>query len=291
MQPRDGELAMAEIAAPRDLIIFLEPTQGGDTRLGYAACLAKRWQAHLIATYVVRELALEPYAGFAVGAALTSMLAEYSKAAEESLSRARENFDTLACNRSFSSEWRVSDNEDSEALMLHARHASLAILGPPARQRDRTTRLGLSERLIFESGRPCLLLPQDWPEDRTARRIVVGWNGGREAARSIADAIPFLASAESVHLVVVPEGRLRGPYGSEPGADMAAHLARYGVQVVLEQHAGADAGAVLLERCRDLNADMLVAGGRAHPHISDLLLGGATRTILEGVEVPLMMSR
>jgi nucleotide-binding universal stress UspA family protein len=36
---------------------------------------------------------------------------------------------------------------------------------------------------------------------------------------------------------------------------------------------------------------MLVAGGRAHPHISDLLLGGATRTIFEGVKVPLMMSR
>lgn len=282
---------MVDVAVPRDLVVFLEPARGRDTRLGYAASLAKLWRAHLIATFVVRELALEPYAGFAVGAGLTNMLAEYAKAAAESLSSARENFEALVRNRSFSSEWRVSDKEDSEALMLHARHAGLAILGAPARQQDRTTRLGLSERLIFESGRPCLLLPEDWPEDRTARRIVVGWNGGREAARSIADAMPFLASAESVHLIVVPEGRLRGPYGSEPGADMAAHLARYGVQVVLEQRAGADAGAVLLDRCRELHADMLVAGGRAHPHISDLLLGGATRTIFEGVEVPLMMSR
>lgn len=282
---------MVDIAAPGDLVVFLEPGRECDSRLRYAAFLAKRWRAHLIATFVVRELALEPYAGFAVGAALTSMLAEHSKAAAESLSRAREDFDALVHNRSFSSEWRVSDNEDSEALMLHARHASLAILGPPARQQNRATRLGLSERLIFESGRPCLLLPEHWPEDRTPRRIVVGWNGGREAARSIADAMLFLALADSVHLVVVPEGRLRGPYGSEPGADMAAHLARHGVQVILEQHTGTDAGAVLLERCRDLDADMLVAGGRAHPRISDLLLGGATRTIFEGVEVPLLMSR
>lgn len=282
---------MVDIASPRDLVVFLEPTHGHDARLGYAASLAKRWRAHLIATFVVRELALEPYAGFAVGAALKSMLAEYSKAASEAISKAREEFDTLVKNRSFSSEWRVSDNEDSEALMLHARHAGMAILGPPARQQNRTTRLGLSERLIFESGRPCLLLPESWPEDRIARRIVVGWNGGREAARSIADAMPFLAAAESVHLVVVPDGRLRGRYGSEPGADMAAHLARHGVQVELEQHAGAEAGDVLLRRCRELNADMLVAGGRAHPHISDLLLGGATRTIFESVEVPLLMSR
>jgi nucleotide-binding universal stress UspA family protein len=282
---------MVDIAAPADLVVFLEPARERDSRLRYAAFLAKQWRAHLIATFVVRELALEPYAGFAVGAALTDMLAEHSKAAAESLSRVREDFDALVHNRSFSSEWRVSDNEDSEALMQHARHASLAVLGPPACQQSRTTRLGLSERLIFESGRPCLLLPEHWPEDRTARRIVVGWNGGREAARSIADAMLFLALAESVHLIVVPEGRSRGAYGPEPGADMAAHLARHGVRVMLERHTGDDAGAVLLERCRDLDADMLVAGGRAHPHISDLLLGGATRTIFEGVKVPLMMSR
>lgn len=282
---------MITIGSPRDMVVFLEPTRGHDARLGYAASLAKRWQAHLIATFVVRELALEPYAGFAVGTALTGMLAEHSKAVAESVSKAREDFDTLVRNRSFTSEWRISDNEDGDALMLHARHAGLAILGPPAPQRNRNTRLGLSERLIFESGRPCLLLPDNWPEDRMASRIVVGWNGGREAARSIADAMPFLASADSVHLVVVPDGRLRGRVGSEPGADMAAHLARHGVPVELEQHAGAEAGDVLLQRCRELDADMLVAGGRAHPHISDLLLGGATRTIFESVEVPLLMSR
>lgn len=282
---------MVDIAAPGDLVVFLEPARERDSRLRFAAVLAKQWRAHLIATFVVSELALEPYAGFAVGAALATLLAEHSKEVEESLSRTREDFDALVRNRSFSSEWRVSDNEGSEALMLHARHASLAILGPPARQQNRATRLGLSERLIFESGRPCLLLPEHWPEERTARRIVVGWNGGREAARSIADAMPFLVLAESVHLIVVPEARLRGPYGAEPGADMAAHLARQGVQVILEQHPGADAGAVLLQRCRDLDADMLVAGGRAHQHIGDLLLGGATRTIFEGMEVPLMMSR
>ena len=282
---------MTDIAPPRDLVVFLEPARGYDARLGYAASLAKLWRAHLIATFVARELVLEPYAGFAVGAALENMLAVYSKAAAEAVAKARGDFEMLVRNRSFSSEWRVSDNEDSEALMLHARHAGLAILGPPADQRSRITRLGLSEHFIFESGRPCLLLPERWPQDRTARCIVVGWNGGREAARTIADAMPFLAAADAVHLVVVPEGRLRGRYGSEPGADMAAHLSRHGVRVELEQLAGAHAGDVLLQRCRELDADMLVAGGRAHPHISDLLLGGATRTILEGVQVPLVMSR
>ena len=103
---------MVDNTAPRDLVVFLEAAHERDTRLGYAAVLAKRWHAHLVATFVVRELALDPYAGFAVGDALTSMLADYMKEAAASLSRAREDFDVLVRNRSLTSEWRVSENEE-----------------------------------------------------------------------------------------------------------------------------------------------------------------------------------
>lgn len=282
---------MDVIPMPKDLVVFLEASHGYDARLALAAALARRWQAHLIATFVVRELALDTYSGFAIGAGLTSMFAAYAKSTEGSISRAREKFDALTHHRSFTSEWRVSNNEGSEALMLHARHASLAVLGPPARQQADLTRLSLSERAIFTSGRPCLLLPEGWPAERIARRVVAGWNGGREAARAIADAMPFLVMADSVHLVVAPHARLRGICGPDPGADMATHLARHGVQVVLEQHTGEDAGKILLERCKSIDADLLVSGGCAHPTINDLVPGRATRTILEGAVLPLLMSR
>lgn len=61
---------------------------------GYAASLARQWRGELIANFVVREFALGPYAGFAAGAALTSMLAEYSQTVAGVLSRASEDFDT-----------------------------------------------------------------------------------------------------------------------------------------------------------------------------------------------------
>lgn len=85
---------MVDIAAPRGLVAFLEPTHGHGMRPGCAASLAWRWRGQLIATFVVRELALGPYADFAVGAALTSMLAEYLKVAADSLFRAQEDSDT-----------------------------------------------------------------------------------------------------------------------------------------------------------------------------------------------------
>jgi len=276
---------------PKDLVVFLEQHPGHSQRLAFAAALAKRWQAHLIATFVTQPLALNPHAAFAVGMGLSNMLVEYQAATAAALAQARTEFDGLAIRRSFTSEWRVSDKETGEGLMLHARHASLAILGPPARQTTATTMLSLSERMIFASGRPCLLVPNEWSAERIGSRIVVGWNGGREATRAIADAMPLLIAAEAVHLTVVPDARIQELYGEDPGADMAAHLARQGVRVVLEQCQGEDAGAVLLDRCAAVAADMLVIGAMGRPRISEFVLGGATRTVLDRVDVPVLLSR
>lgn len=275
---------------PKDLVVFLEPHPGRSRRLVFAAALAHRWQAHLIATFVTQPLALNPHAAFAVGQALSSMLAEYQAHTTATLAQARAEFDELTDRRSFTSEWRVSENESGEALMLHARHACLAILGPPARQRWAATALGVSESMIFASGRPCLLVPDEWPVERIGRRIVVGWNGGREATRAIADATPLLTAAEAVHLIVVPDARTQALYGANPGADMAAHLARQGATVMLEQCAGDDAGAVLLDRCAAVDADMLVVGAMGRPWVSEFVLGGATRTILDRAHIPVFLS-
>lgn len=277
--------------APKDLVVFLEQDRDDAARLAYAAALAKRWQAHLIAVFVAQPLELEPHADFAIGpTALSSLLDEHRTRFEQALARARTAFDALTERRSFSAEWRLSDGESREALMLHARHASLAVLGPSARRRPATTLLDLSEDLILASGRPCLLLPDDWPAERSPRRIVVGWNGSREAARAIADATPFLIDAEAVHLVVVPETGVRGMLGAEPGADMATHLARLGIRVEVECLPGEDAGAALLTRCSSLDADLLVMGATARSRVSEIVFGGATRTVLPNARLPVLLS-
>lgn len=276
---------------PKDLVVFLEPHEHGvDPRLAFAAALAKHWTAHLIATFVTRPLVLEPHVDFAVGPALTELLAEYRATTDATLARARAEFDALVERRSFTAEWRVSENESCEAMMLHARHTSLAVLGPPAQQLRSTTMLGLAESMILASGRPTLLVPNGWPANRIARRVVVGWNGGREATRAIADAMPFLTAADSVRLVVVPDARTRGRFGQDPGADMAAHLARQGAPVIVDQCHGDDAGAVLLKQCEAIDADLLVMGAIGRPRISEIMFGGATRTVLDNATLPVLLS-
>lgn len=274
---------------PKDIVVFMEP--GADAaRLACAAQLAKRWQAHLIATFVVRPIDGMPYAGYMVGRALEAFLETYAAQVAHDVAEARAVFDRLTERRSFTSEWRVSDNETADELMLHARHAALAVLGPPAAQRTQDAPLGLSERVLFGSGSPCLLVPDGWRGEAIGRRIAIGWNASCEATRAIAAAMPFLVEAEAVHLVVVPEAQAPGTYGADPGVPMAEHLSRHGVPVVVDARGGRDAGDVLVDRCGEIGADLLVMGVHGRARLSDVLLGGATRTVLSRTAIPVLVA-
>jgi nucleotide-binding universal stress UspA family protein len=117
----------------------------------------------------------------------------------------------------------------------------------------------------------------------------VAWNGSREAARAVADALPLLAAAERVSILMVrpePDGM-----GAPPGADVTHHLGRHGVKVepVRIDDAG-DVGALLLARCAAAGADVLVMGAYGHSRLRELVLGGATRTVLHETTLPVLLS-
>lgn len=286
----DGTRLEEKSMFPKDLVVFLEQEPDRGARLAFAAGLAKRWQAHLIGTFVAPPLDLDPHVAYAVGDALVELLGAYRASVAQEEAQARGEFEALTQRRSFTAEWRLSDNEPGEALMLHARHASLAVLGPPARQRTRPTTLGTSERLLFASGRPCVLVPPGWRSDEpAARRIVIGWNGSAQATRAIASALPLLAEADTVYLVIAPDARPQGAWGADPGVDMAAHLSRHGVPVVVDVCEGEHAGPLLLRRSRMLDADLLVMGAMGRPRVSGLLFGDATHAVLDEVALPLLV--
>lgn len=276
---------------PKDLVVFLEPVADGCGRLEAAVALAHHWQAHLVGTFVRRPLSMDPHAGFACGAAVAALLEQWDRQGRAAADAARQRFDALTRDRSFTAEWRVSTDEDAGTLALHARHACLSLLGAPAQAQAEATPLALAEQVLLGAGRPCLLLPEGDRWTLPPRRIVVGWNGSAEATRAIADAMPFLVDAEQVAVVVAPAARMQSRPGEEPGADMAAHLARQGVKVDLQQSAGEDAGAVLLSRCASLRAQLLVMGAVARAGIGGWLYGGATRTVLRRAPLPLLLSR
>ncbi len=277
----------------KDLLVVLDSASDTRGRIELAAALAEKSAAHLVALYPIPSPDLPRRAGYADLAALEPVYREWRERALEQAESVREIFENAAKRHGISQEWRgVAEGREADPA-LHARYADLAILGQRNPDSDEMAMIRPHpERVTLASGRPILVIPYAGSFDRIGGCVLVAWNASREAARAVADAMPILAAADSVTVMSVdPRGGDEGD-GDLPGADIAVHLARHGVKARIERTVSADVpiGEVLLSRAADLGADLLVMGAYGHSRMRELLLGGATRSILASMTIPVLMS-
>ncbi len=142
------------------------------------------------------------------------------------------------------------------------------------------------EAALFDTGRPLLVAP---PKASAAApsHLALAWNGTREAARAVWSARPFLAKAERVSVITV----LQDGWEASP-VELATYLARHGVaaETHLVKLGDAEVGERLLASAGELGADLLVMGGYGHSRLRELVLGGATRSVLEQASLPILMA-
>jgi len=145
------------------------------------------------------------------------------------------------------------------------------------------------EAALFGSGRPVLIVPYIQKAGLQLDRAMVCWDGSRNAARAIADALPFLARTKAVEVVTVTGEPGKGELA---GADIAQHLARHGLKVEAEQLVAPDIDIAnaILSRAADIGADLIVMGGYGHSRAHEFILGGATRTLLRHMTAPVLLS-
>ena len=148
------------------------------------------------------------------------------------------------------------------------------------------------ESIIFGSGRPTLIVPQSRkrPGAFALDTVVVAWDFSRPAARAVADALPVLKKAKRTCVVTVTNEKLIDTKRSGP--ELAKHLARHGVNVVLDtvDAAGRSVGDVLESYLASRNADALVMGAYGHSRIRDFILGGATKSMIARPPLPILLS-
>lgn len=275
----------------QDIVVYLEDVCDGPSRLDYAVALAARSHAHLSGVFVADALELHRFSGFAVGSGIAHMLAHHSEQVRDAATRYRTLFDAALDKEKLHGEWRISEKAWGEDLMIHARHADLAVVGSADGPSRRKTVLSFSEDMIFASGRPTLLVPAAWRSDRLADHIVIAWNASAEASRAVAGALPLLCSARQVSVVIVPQAGFPVPDEIDPGKAIVRHLARHGVVADLFLLAGSDAGQIVLDFCTERDADLLVMGAYGHSKLSEAIFGGATRYVLRHAEIPILLSR
>lgn len=276
----------------KTLLLHLDDSPRREERLALAFEMAERFDAHLVGLYVPATPLVPSYAMAEAGPAAVEIDAR-RRAAElescEAVFRA-----ASSRHRAVKCEWRKAGGDPVTALCTSARYADVVIAGQPEPKGDEASRLpaGFAGDLVLAAGRPVVFVPYAGRFPTLGKRVLVAWNAGREAARALRDALPLLREAAQVDVVAFDPSRGGAPHGETPGADIGLFLARHGVKVNVSQQSGTsmDIGAQILSRAADLSADLIVMGAYGHSRVREQILGGATRTLLEAMTVPVLMS-
>ncbi|MBX5154537.1 universal stress protein [Rhizobium lentis] len=194
-----------------------------------------------------------------------------------------------------SSEWRsfaTSTGYGSAPLIESARSADLLIASQadPANPSDSHVDV---DGFLFEAGRPVLMIPYVIRQPKPIKRVLIAWNGSKEAARATFDALPFLKAAEEVEIFSVDRAdtALQSPLTS--GAEIAAALARHSVKTTLATSHSVDRNTshVIENRLSDSSIDLLVMGAYTHSRLWQAIFGGTTKSLLQSMTALTLLSR
>ena len=276
----------------KNILVHLDDDPRQAERIELAFGLAERFAAHLVGLHAPAVENLIP----AVPGAPVPMaaIASVEQHRQEREAAARRRFDAAARRHpDIVGEWRGSAGLEVEETCLSARFADLIIVGqyePEGAPGGMSP--SFAEDLVLESGRPVLIIPYAGKFGEVGKRVMVAWDGSREAARAVSDALPLLRKAENVSVAIFGADKFNLRHGEQPGADIAAFLARHGinVEVAQQQSESEGIGEQMLSRTMDFLADLVVMGGYGHSRFRESIFGGVTKTILKSMTVPVLMS-
>lgn len=188
-------------------------------------------------------------------------------------------------------ESRLVNEEAGAGLVLHGRCSDLVVMSQTRSELlPVTVRADVPEYALLNGARPVLLVPAAGSFDQPGQNVVVAWNGSVEATRAVTSALPLLKRARQVTVLVANPGLDVFEEEGEPGADIGLYLARHGVKTEVLVRTASDSVATIADTVASCNADLLVMGAYGHSRLREFILGGATRTMLREMRVPVWMA-
>ncbi|MDF1734683.1 MAG: universal stress protein [Minwuia sp.] len=278
--------------AYRNILTVVDEVGKPDQTIGAAIKLAEKHQAHLAALHVAADPIMQLYFD---GPISQDVLVSLREQAQLSVQNAEATFTRVLGQSTLSSDFRsqiAATSVIDEVIAMHARHADLVVLTQSDPSKERASGNAMPEEVILLGGRPVLVIPYVGIQKDFGNHVLVGWDGSREAARAMNDALPILATADKVTVMSVNPKTGTGGTGELAGADIALHLARHDINVEVMHETSHDLSPdqVILSRAAELDIDMLVLGAYGTPRLRERLFGGVTRSLLHEMTVPTLFS-
>jgi nucleotide-binding universal stress UspA family protein len=275
----------------KTLIVHVDASRQAATRIALAARMAVIHEAHLvgaamtgISRIVFEDNPIRPP---------DPVLIHHVEGLRDNARLALKNFEDIARQTGVSSmESRLIDDDPASGMAIQTRYADLAVVGQfdpddpmPGLMSD------FPASVFMEGVRPVLIIPFTAQSLQPFARVMIAWDASMSATRAVTGALPLLQAAADVDVVVFNASPQSEAHGELPGSDLAVYLARHGVTVnVINRRTDIDIGNSLLSLCADQGSDLLVMGGYGHTRFREILLGGATRTVLESMTLPVLMA-
>ena len=265
----------------RTILVELRDEPASDARVRTASSLARRFGAELVGIHVATLPTMPAGLGGVsayVDAEVIEAQRQANKAVQERVQRA---FDQ-ARDPAIPGLMLLLEDLYGTALAEAARTVDLTILGPARAEGESLVSLPPADEVLIHAGGPVIILPPG-PANLPPSRVVLGWNGSRQAARALKDALPLLAVAQEAVVLTLGEDE---PASLEAAAAM---LGRHGVKARVERRPEQGAtGRQLLSVAGELGADLLVMGAYSHSRLREAIFGGATHDVLDEARLPVL---
>ena len=269
----------------KTILTYLPAAKTSDLLVEVASYLAEKCNGHLIGAHNSARVTL--YGGIP-----SDFLAQHNQSQREEAEAIQAIFEKIATGRGVSHEWRHKALKDTDAfddIVSAARSADLIVAGSDGQSDPLGEWYRLPIRLILETGRPLLMVPENARFETIGENITVAWNHTRESARATFDALPLLKMANVVRVLSINSTE-NGTHA--PSDDMAATLSRHGLNANAEtvNTTSNSEAEELLAECRRTKSDLLVMGCYGHSRLREMVFSGVTEYILDHMTIPVLMS-
>lgn len=277
----------------KTILIHAGKEQRLKSQLAIGAAIATRFQSHLIGLAIVPPAMMFTLGGSSnansvrIDAHRTSFLSEAG--------RMHRAFERAGAGQNFTAEWIVEDADRAgatAAALTHTSAADLVVASAEDRRELRTASAYTSAGWAIASGRPFVVAPKFVPDAPVGQRILVAWNGSREASKAAFDALPMMKTADYVKVLLINADRHTAIGEGQSGKRLCEAFARHGVRARLESISlpEVNVGSALRAAIKAENADLLVMGCYGYLRQYELKLGCVSRNILHDMPVPVLMS-
>jgi nucleotide-binding universal stress UspA family protein len=257
-----------------------------------AASLARETGAHVSGLYVIPAVQVYPSVGFEAAPQVFEGNRSFFK---DNSQRVRQAFEGAMQREGLPHDFHLVDARTpviAEEVIATGRSADLVVVSATNPDEITGVERDFVEQVVMAVGRPVIVLPAQGDARISLKDIVVGWDGGREAARAAFDALPLLKKAEKVRVVRIDPQKDPALRGSVAGADLAETLARHGIKAEAQGYPtdGLDEGQALMRCAEDSGSGLIVMGAYGHSRLAEFIFGGATRFVLTRMSRPVLMS-